>query len=381
MKQLPHDLKICLMKNIDEFSSLWSLIRTSTSMNEAFKVSKKSILSSVIRRALNPELLCDALALHHAASLASREFYRVKGFLERWTPPCEYPSPDSLVFNSIARKQALVEWFLRDLCGSMVRRYPYDRPPGATHQYLGPSEITRVHRAFYRFDLYAILFADQIYFHVDYDDQLDMDETREVYLDRMPPWEIEELTCIHAHLHRRLEEQYILLSPPQTISGDQSLRPSPPNLFFKHYSTRECLLSHGLDFLYWVLTTAPERKRRVVQAKATVCKDQRFLGNVLRLGSSVWSMVQEKPDFSERIRLNNHDGPSAGWLWVHENKELTRNWWSFKADLQGWGYCLWDRQRMERLVELDRPFDEIIYALKLPWKVRNARSESRAHTR
>ncbi|KAI4147050.1 MAG: hypothetical protein LQ340_005706, partial [Diploschistes diacapsis] len=341
MEHLPLDLKIALMLSIDEFSSLRSLILTSHSMHDAFAASRTSILSSVLRKALGPSLLCSALALHHSTTLRSRDFFTIESFLSTWAPPHPYPSPDTAVFNSLARRHALVEWFLYDMCFAMVKRFPYHRPPEATHHNLAPEEIARVHRAFYHFDLYAVLFADRVHPGVDYEDCLDMDETREVFLDRLPPWEIEELMCVHAHMHRRLGElaecvvpevhaaelaeagpshsslprqkQLQSRSTPSTLSRPQSPSPgtstsrapsqshhnhntmhSPSPL--THYSHREVLLSYGLSFLRSLLTSSaspPSSSQTRSQphsvsanhpllqatARGKMKIDQRFLGN------------------------------------------------------------------------------------------------------
>ncbi|MCJ1330482.1 hypothetical protein MMC10_007166 [Thelotrema lepadinum] len=326
-----------------------------------------------MNRALNPVSLCDALALHHASSLTTREYYSLKVFLKRWARPHMYPRPDTVVFNSLARRQALIEWFLRDMYAEHVQQYVFDRPAGDTHHNLGPSEIIRIQRAFYRFDLYAALFAENLYPNVDYDDLIDLDEIRETYLTRIPPWEIAELTCVHAYLHRRLWQQAHTLDhsiplTSKTLSQDDVAQQFFQS-FFESYSTREHFLSLGLGFINSIFTSPREKKFQIAGTNAGYADKQRFLASMLRLGTSVWSIVQEKPDFSKRMALKTVSGPSPGWLWVHGKKEGTNDGRAYKGDMLGWGYCLWDRQRMERLVELDQPFDKKSYAAKLPWNV------------
>ena len=367
MEQLPLDLKIDLLLCVDEFSSLWNLINTCHSMNDAFRTSRKLILASVLRRAMDPRVLCDALALHHAASLNTREFYTLKAFLRRWSIPCAPPPPDTVVFNSLARRQSLIEWFLRDLCAELVKRNVYKRPPGATPHDLRPLEIIRIHRAFYHFDLFAILFAENVYPNVDYDDSFDMEEIREIYISRMPPWEVEELTCIHAYLHERCWEyiypQPISNSPNQKTSSKVEFARACLQSFFGTYNRREHFLSLGLQFLHSIFTASEEKMFEIANTHAGFDDNKRFLGSTLQTVYSALSLVEERPDFSDRMTLKTREGPSDGWLWANDKNCLSRK---CRLHMIGWGYCLWDRQRMEKLVELDQPFDETRYAKKSP---------------
>ena len=370
MEQLPLDLKISLMLALDEFGSLWSLIRTCRSMNDAFHVSRKSILSSSMRKALDPDLLCDALALHHASSLSSRDFFKIKDFLCRWTPPCAYPPPNTPLFNSLARKQILIEWFQRELLAVQRTHFRWNRPAWARH--IWPNELIRMHRAYYHFDLYATLFADHVYPDVDYEDQVDMDETREVFLDRLPPWEIEELASIHAYLHQRLADVGMDI-PSRKGAEARQLRQSQHSL--NSFSTREHLLSYGLDFLHSLFKTRAGKQDDHIKRMAGWAVDQRFLGNVLRLGYSVWNLVQDKPDFSSRMQLEDYRGPSSGWLWMHQSRESGTYGRASMTEIRNWGYCLWERKRMASSKMLDEPFDEKNYLSKLPWRKRKARDQ------
>ena len=367
MDQLPLDIKVALMLNIDEFTSLWGLIQTSSSTYEAFSAARKTILSAVLRNALGPELLCNALALNYADRITSREYFTVKNYLTVWASPRQYPEPDSTGFNGVARRHALVEWCQRDMCLAMAHKVPYNQPSDAVPGNLAPSEIVRVHRAIYRFELYAVLFADKIYPHVDYEDQIDMYEARELYLDRLPPWEVEELSCVHAYLHGRLEEQVDCGPEPEASIRAQATG-QPPLNFLKRYSTRERLLSYGLEFLYSVFKAPENRKRDIIRKKAGFGGDQRFLGNVLRLRYPVSNLTRETPDFSELLGATTCHGPGAGWSWIHQDLEPLDRWRICQTDVRSWGYCLWDRRRLERLVPLDEPFDETKYYSKVPKK-------------
>jgi hypothetical protein len=370
MEALPLDLKIYLMLVVDEFSSLWSLVRTCHSMNDAFEASKNLILSSVLRRALNEHQLCSAMALHHASGLNLRDYFTIKSFLGRWTPPIKYPKPATSLFNHLSRRQILVEWFCRDF---QVNLIPLVTRQGSRQsRYMWPSEVIRIHRALYNFNLYAILFADRIYPTVDYDDQLDMDETREVFLDRLPPWEVEELACIHAYLHKRISE----LPKKDSISAADGLKSHGPQHPTLHFNIREFLISQGLERLYTLFSATS--KYEIERLTCTWSMDPRFLGNVLRVGYSVWNMAAEKPDFSARKAMDDHDGPNAGWLWVHKDRETVLYGRGSVPELRNLGYCMWDGKRMKNWSVFNKPF-ESKHAYKLLYK--KSKSSKKANFR
>ena len=383
MDRLPIDLKIQLMMTIDEFSSIYSLIRTCRSMHHSFAVAKHSILSSVLRRALNPNLLCSAMAVQHSSKLLSRRAEDIKEFVTRWQPPCHYPEPGTGLFNDLARRHTLVEWFLYDYIMTLSVIYPHKCLTYVSTMW--PDEIVRIHRAFYNFQLYSVLFADNLFSDVDYNGKMDMDETREVFLDRLPPWEVEELASIHSYLHRRLSEVQIP-APRDEFSQHTTHtvyidRQSSVG-YLRHYGNREFLLSFGLDYLHTVLTADREEIWHWTFGTVGRGTDQRFLGSVLRLGTSVWNLKEDKPDFSHRLYCGDCDGPNAGWLWVSGGRGHTANMTrDSRTDMRGWGFPFWAKPRYDDWRLLEEPWDANRYRTRLAWRKRRSVSKRSTDSR
>lgn len=209
MDALPPELKIEVMQRVDEISSLSTLIHSIPSFFNVFINAKGTILHSVLRRAIQPLVTQDALTVVASSKLTVPGPDEVRQFLEEYkhrlkiknlTALTEPSSPLSLHID-LAQKHKLVEWFTNDLCGSILSTHPFDHQQNEIKPLpVSTDETVRIHRALYRFELYCDLFRPTI------PSRLGSDEARERLLDLWPAWEVEELSCIHKYLSRRLSD-------------------------------------------------------------------------------------------------------------------------------------------------------------------------------
>lgn len=234
MEQLPVDLKVLVLFNVDNFAALYNVIRVSKSMYAAFLCAQNSLLSNTLRKSVDPRILYEALLVRKSAMLPNYELATALDFIKReclyvpisyahragfpfWPrsegegfdrigerlpyPPVldrdipRYPAPGTADFRDLARLLALLEWFTHDLNST----YKLDKAIlGRGPLPLYAEEKSRIYRALCRFEIHRSLFRS-----LHESGQLKESESQPSTW-MAPPWEIEESACLRDYLLRRL---------------------------------------------------------------------------------------------------------------------------------------------------------------------------------
>ncbi|KAI0424352.1 hypothetical protein F5Y09DRAFT_353498 [Xylaria sp. FL1042] len=208
LHRLAPELLCLIFSSLDSPQDLYSLIRASPSCLQAFLPSRRITLSSIIRNVLLPESIHDALALLHIPKPppgADPDLQEIEAFLDQyprgnsWHFPTDLPSVVLLT-----RLASRISWFINGY-------FDYAMGTLATVQdhsgNWSPIERARLQRAFLRFEIYcriclpsgahpwtSLLSPDFMFHH---------------FLEKLEPWEVEEITCIYEYFVA-LVGQYML---------------------------------------------------------------------------------------------------------------------------------------------------------------------------
>ncbi|EFW22729.1 conserved hypothetical protein [Coccidioides posadasii str. Silveira] len=337
---LPTELKQLILAAIPDVMSLRSAALCCWSMYQAFMGAEKLITPQVLTSQLNPELLHYALVAHEAAK------YTVP-----WTPetaeafirrllsksnPMLVPKPSRLSEAlPIAGFYNLVQHFVDDFVSAM-----FSTPFGPANQEQGSwalssSEVNRIEIAFYRFEIYCKLFkggTDQDPFAGHLPDQ------KEIFHKMFPPWENEQLACVHDYLLERVK------------NGTNDF----------HYQMQEgiyhgCIayhLSQGLSYLHTLLSnpliiTTEDYDRPLRSTQLW------FLEHSLIDIAARQYFTTESSNIAEVKRAFPHTsdldtGPIDVWDWARRSRAyrpLVSN--ERPIPLRKWGYVMWDRARLD----------------------------------
>ena len=266
LHQLPLELLLSILCSVDLPKDLHSLISASPPCLHAFASNRSQILSSVLRNAIPPGALRDALAIWHVPSYSplseserceKEQLERdrleqgrrgLKQFLERYfsADPIEFPI-DMPNLVALCRLQTLVSRFAHDLFlrsahlllsnDNLVQENgrSSDEVESRLFAPLSRTEQSRLYRAFFRYELYCRMFprAPNSLRKSIFRGQ---DQFR-LFLSRMEPWEVEEMSCVHNYFTSlvgkfvdNLEDQVVqavLTLPGVSRVGN---RPSSPDL-------------------------------------------------------------------------------------------------------------------------------------------------------
>lgn len=181
-------------------------------------------------------------------------------------------------------------------------------------------------------------------------------EQQEVYFRHYAAWENEQLACVHDYLVRALSipvDDFAL----HDVKWGEHIYPGradyqPPANHWKQYG-----LSRGLTFLQRLIATEThEQCGRILNDN--LCRDHLFLYAGLAASTPcdgclrLLSMEQLRSLAGRPFFHDDDEGPEEAWTWAYE-RELTRlPYFSFDVyDLRVWGFCLWDLDRLSRVLE------------------------------
>ena len=219
MDSLPPEVLAMIMKKCSSIATLYALIRSSSRLYSLFQASKQMILSGFLHELLHPEVLCEAKRIGCLSPIGYP--YTNDKDIEAFAATLDAEEKDTHVTEPIpleaciriCRLHRSVEYFVRDFtehCATISGLCGYSLDNGT----LSPSwtEESRIQRAFYRLDLYARLFHSYKDFAHPYDGSTMRSAAQsDLFITKLPPYQVEELACLHGYFHARLTKAYGLV--------------------------------------------------------------------------------------------------------------------------------------------------------------------------
>ncbi|KAK7452058.1 hypothetical protein Landi51_04720 [Colletotrichum acutatum] len=208
---------------------------------------------------------------------------------------------------------------------------------------LSSSEYSRFCRAFYRVDLFYVLFGAVGNFNTGFGEG-------NLLLHRHPPWENEQLGCVHDFIKAKYQE----------ASSDVFAYNAPFDEYQTDYFTTggnnimiQIWLSHGLDFLRRLMSTDSHESKRVLLVsainagwthlpEALVCIMDSHAYNSTNLEDMSTSELTTIIPAYENI-CNTDKGPYAGWYAA--NTSVQPLFWVYRLEnrwLRRRAYVFWD---------------------------------------
>lgn len=215
--RMPLHLLSMVLSHLDSIQSLRSAILSHSSLYIGFKENPDRIISDILNGQMSPETMVYAIAAYKANSIDSGDKEQIEDFLMRWfdfagpdAPGEYYITPGELdpsVASALSRTHTVVQHFTRDLVQDTL---PLSREElgleRSDHTRASPSEVFRIHRALYRFQVYCnLFFRDEKDFRPDRERRSALCALLHVYFFGLfSTWVNEQLACVHDYLERVL---------------------------------------------------------------------------------------------------------------------------------------------------------------------------------
>lgn len=359
------------LSNASNLSSLLDILTIDRSMELDFQQSYKMVIPTVLKRSLHPEIqlvVCSVMILGEVGRVANKEVGALlhtnlsfPEMLEAQLGQLEITIEDPVAsLKAIVATQEVVNYFTwsfeRRLCRSPNSTV---QCPGDVENKLSASEIHRVQRALWRFELCSALYTSwmpsspppctllsKVYdcHWASHDGHV---KRLMNFLDGFNPWEIEELHCIYDHLENMLrrDPKDPRLDHLGRIVDPGIVQIPKPSLSL----TNSRILAHGLQSLHYYITSVPPSARIQMEEKSVKHPDKFILAALNEL-----KQFEERFDTNYERAISCRNGP---WNDLHSPQMANWAWKLFSpiphgtlptfAYLRHFGFCIWDQARMD----------------------------------
>lgn len=201
LEGLPIELLTHVLCKLDNPAALLSAIQASRCLHDVFAVTKRIVLSSVLTHHVGIDLI-------QAALLAVKPSEEAKGDLETAlggsAPKVPLLELDQAV--AVAKLDAAVEALAQTFVEVAACKKPTlsHRPPLPTD-----TEMHRIKRTFYLFEIFRTWFqascAQYARSRAKVEARKVLEERMDTFFAALPPWEVEQLGCIHDFLFRQIK--------------------------------------------------------------------------------------------------------------------------------------------------------------------------------
>jgi hypothetical protein len=193
---LPIELKQAILSYLPDLRTLRRAVKAHSSLKDALKDHSNPIIKQILFRTLPQELLPEAFATHMSKYQETRNRESVEMILCDYfksliNPPQQLKFQDALAIEQFFH---IIKWFSSIFITRALRKHPITREDQKHWTQPSESEIRRIERNFYRFELYSNIFRAE-------DKQrkpiIDEKGQRELFFSQFAPWENEQLVCVH----------------------------------------------------------------------------------------------------------------------------------------------------------------------------------------
>ncbi|KAH0542512.1 hypothetical protein FGG08_003108 [Glutinoglossum americanum] len=362
LQGLTPELKSMILHFLSDSKSLLSLTLACRSFHHIYLSHRNSVLSAVAINSIHSNAISDAWAVHEASRIVKPglpdedpvpeflgTFYFAEGLQVRAVAALTDPETS---ISLLQFHRWCVGPLLDDLTATLLSAHPISGLSDPKFSPLSLSEMRRISRALYRFQLYCILFKDQWVpgglLPVERPSKL---EWSEVFLDYLSPWEVEEMCCVHDYLYKQLWPMWEKMAYNDAELGEYA--PAPycvrTDLNNEHMAY---LLSRGLPFLQTIILHA--RINGYDSYSQLIRDDLSIDWHPFTYAAGYYYPHHASNGIAEEYSTltfqgdNNAEAPNIGWLWAHNYKmEYDPNSHLY-SHLRAWGYALWDKVRLER---------------------------------
>ena len=235
---------------------------------------------------------------------------------------------------AILKLQQIINTLIADYCKINLTLHPHTKTPLDSVR-VSDSELHRLKRAFWRYEIYSRLFStnlnlirDTYHQASDNEDEmqlLDDDEIVSCFFGLFPVHEVEELACLHV---------YASLHYKEALKGIDIIRGHKGDCV-------NILSSLGPSLLHRVLTARSQQE----QAE-TISQSIYPITHWMRLVLDAYERVVDTghwPWKGEGTRApSDKSSPPTGWIWASSNGIANTDF-----GLRRWGYVFWDRERLD----------------------------------
>ena len=373
---LTPELKCLIFTNLPDVTSAKSLALVSSSFYYTFLDAQSLILTQILQNEISTDLVQGACAAYKASKIPLWTKQAVEEFLDRYFERFVHdntPKWDLSEALHMSKVHTCVEFFAAEFASLALSKNPSMRGSNAAPS---STEMIRIKRILYRFELYCNLFRKPRYDQMRRGERncliqpspFEAEEQQKIFFDKFSPWENEQLGCIHDYLIKEITAPFADVAKHDVDWGENHI--PWVNMFGDSemfYKSRRLL--NGLEFVFQLSTARTYVDRHKVLS-SNHGSEGSFLSDALkpsRLLQSQDATLEDHYDEEESLFMqasfddDNDRGPAEAWRWAYAAR--TENHFYFLEDyrpLRQRGYVMWDLKRLLGWHLLDNPVEDLI---------------------
>ena len=246
---MPVEIRLGILKE-GELFSLYNLIQASRAYNEAYQGSKDGLLCHFVARGfgnyhmdvLDPLIAIQAANLQQHSGSNAAYIDKAETLLDEWrrfgeNAPIKLPRLAYSDLLALIHLQHVVESLCQKFCEDILTQHPlHTNGIFRSYEEPSPTELRRIHRALYRWEIYAQLYGRpfaQGRFNYPQESE-DVCRQAELLLGHLPWHEGEELSAVLEHAVGEYVGLGIFDNVPQEVRSDP-LQPFGTHTFIIEY--------------------------------------------------------------------------------------------------------------------------------------------------
>ncbi|KAI9760718.1 MAG: hypothetical protein M4579_001456 [Chaenotheca gracillima] len=346
LEALPLEMLQLILMTLPSVSDLRSAALTCFALYNAFMSAESLITGRVLADEVGLDLLPEYAAVSDSLRLKSQTVPKIDEFVaEHLRVPRAPRRPWTLAMAlRIGNLHCSVDDFATRFASTALTLWPGAERTGLKHAPPSHDEMIRIKSALCRLEIYRNIFFDPE------NDRFDAEQQRRVFFSHFPPWENEQLACIHDYLIDAVYPLFCEVAEQDYYSW---------GVFDIQHSQRfksghmQHLLFLGLARLQQIITVDFKTRQKLLFAKHPGYIHD-YLNTGLRMSYRCDDESSPSPDaLLSHVKSTNDDdesdsGPREAWSFWHEG-ESPSHWVNSDLHLnRQWGYVLWDRDRFNQ---------------------------------
>ena len=369
---LPLEIKQAICSSLADVASLKALILTCSSLYYAFLKAEHLILAKILQNQIDPAMMHDTLATWKSSQIVQwSRLTAEKVMLLYTTGETSSLLPTWNLRNALAVSElhGHIQFFANDFASSALSQNPVTGLLETDPASASPSELIRIQRSLYRFELYRNLFAERRRWFGGYFEPFTADDQGRYLAAGFAPWENEQLACVHDYLVVTLSKctcriGYVLrdskrlTDPAFNNAADRAIvRGARKVGWAKDWSKEDPTdyLSLGLTRLHHlILANTTKQRNQLLFDQLLTGKNHLHAGLSSQdtFGDSSPSDLtgeEERSLITRQLAADDDPGPRDAWRWAHADSRPA-GWYYTRQrdDLRQRAYVMWDSARLAR---------------------------------
>lgn len=206
---LPTEIQEAILSQIKDISTLMAVAASCRSLRSLLVYGPNPIIKRVLERSIPPAVLPEALALRESVTLPTIDRESVQALLHKYfTRLNQYLQVSCSLREAyrLERFHRVVHGFTTNFVHQTLSKNPVIGYTSKFEPYPTYSELCRIQRALYRFELCCNLFTKALK-RGSARTVIPRDLQATIFFNRFSAWENEQLACIHDYLLRIIDER------------------------------------------------------------------------------------------------------------------------------------------------------------------------------